>query len=136
MKRKVLKTGAITLALSMFCSVGAFANQTREVEYTDDPFSSSYTDTHNVTHYIRGTASCNAVAEWIEGYYGWFISAYFPRPYATINGIRASLEYSGKTVMDGSIAYQKFTINGSTHIAKPTVGCDEYGDTSFYVECW
>ncbi len=29
MKRKILKTEAITLALSMFCSIGAFANQTR-----------------------------------------------------------------------------------------------------------
>ena len=33
--------------------------------------------------------------------------------------------------MTGSIAYQEFTINGSRHIVKPTVGCDEYGDTSF-----
>ena len=136
MKRKILKTGAITLALSMFCSIGAFANQTRDVEYTDDPFSGTYTDEYNVTSYIRGTASCQAVAEWIEGYYGWFISANFPRPYATINGNRASLEYSGQTEMNGSIAYQEFTINQSAHIARPTVGCDEYGDTSFYVKCW
>ncbi len=136
MKRKILKTGAITLALSMFCSIGAFANQTRDVEYTDDPFSGTYTDEYNVTSYIRGTASCQAVAEWIEGYYGWFISANFPRPYVTIDGSNAYVEYKDYTVMTGSIAYQEFTINGSRHIVKPTVGCDEYGDTSFYVECW
>ena len=136
MKRKVLKTGAITLALSMFCSIGAFANQTREVEYTDDPFSSSYIDSYNITHYISGIASCNAVAEWIEGYYGWFISAYFPRPYATIDGNRASLEYNGKTKINGSIAYQEFSINSSSNIVRPTIGCDEYGDIFFYVKCW
>lgn len=136
MRRKILKTGAITLALSMFCSVAAFANQTRDVRYDDDPFSGTYTDDFNVTHYIRGTASCQATAEWIEGYYGWFISANFPRPYATINGAAARMEYSGQTKREGSIAYQEFTINGSSHIARPTVGCDEYGDTSFYVKCW
>lgn len=136
MKRKILKTEAITLALSMFCSIGAFANQTRNVEYKDDPFSSLYTDDYGVSHYITGTASCSATVEWIEGYYGWVNSANFPKPHATIEGNIVNFRSKGPLTMTGSIAYYEYYINRENHIARPTVGCDEYGDTSFYVNCW
>lgn len=136
MKRKILKTGAITLALSMFCSIGAFANQVRSVKYEDAPFSSLYVDGHGVSHYIIGTASCDATVEWIEGYYGWINSANFPEPYATIEGNIVNFKPKGPFTMTGSTAYYEYYINNENHIARPTVGCDEYGDTSFYVKCW
>lgn len=133
--RKIAKIGVMGMALSMLFSVSAFAAQTRPVDY-DESFSTSYRDSYNVTHYVTGTASVSGTVGWDEGYSGWVISANFPKPNVAIDGSGVSVEFSGNTVKSGSIAYQDFKINASSHMVRPTLSCDEYGDTSFYVRSW
>ena len=124
MKKKVAKVCALSAVFSLFLSVSAFAGQqTRRVEYNNESFSSGYTDDYNVSHSIRGTASVQANVGWEEGYSGW----------VTVDGNSIGVEYKGDTVYRGSTAHQEFELNNSGHYVIPYISCDEYGDTSFWV---
>ena len=134
MKKKIAKVCALSAVFSLFLSVSAFAGQqTRRVEYNNESFSSGYMDDYNVSHSIRGTASAQANVGWDEGYSGWVILANFDRPDVTVDGNSIGVEYKGDTVYSGSIAYQEFELNNSGHFVIPHISCDEYGDTSFWV---
>lgn len=133
-EKKIAKVCALSAVFSLFLSVSAFAGQqTRRVEYNNESFSSGYMDDYNVSHSIRGTASAQANVGWDEGYSGWVISANFDRPDVTVDGNSIGVEYKGDTVYSGSIAYQEFELNNSGHFVIPHISCDEYGDTSFWV---
>ncbi len=136
MKRKFIKICVAAMSISVLSVVSVFAFQSRNVNYNDQPFSTYYMDDYNVSHHVSGTASVDAAVGWDEGYSGWIISAYFPKPCVTIDGMSADINYVGTTEISGSSAYQEFSINNTTHSVRPTVVCDEYGDTYFWVKSW
>ena len=103
------------------------------MEYNNEPFSFGYMDDYNVSHSIRGTASVQANVGWDEGSSGWVISANFDRPDVTVDGNSIGIEYNSSTVYRGNMAYQEFELNNSGHYVIPYISCDEYGDTSFWV---
>ena len=134
MKKKIAKVCALSAVFSLFLSVSAFAGQqTRRVEYNNEPCSFGYMDDYNVSHSIRGTASVQANVGWDEGSSGWVISANFDRPDVTVDGKSIGIEYNSSTVYRGNMAYQEFELNNSGHYVIPYISCDEYGDTSFWV---
>ena len=51
----------------------------------------------------------------------------------TVDGNSIGVEYKGDTVYRGSTAHQEFELNNSGHYVIPYISCDEYGDTSFWV---
>ena len=128
MKKKIAKVCALSAVFSLFAG-----QQTRRVEYNNEPFSFGYMDDYNVSHSIRGTASVQANVGWDEGSSGWVISANFDRPDVTVDGNSIGIEYNSSTVYRGNMAYQEFELNNSGHYVIPYISCDEYGDTSFWV---
>ncbi len=137
MKKKLTKMIVLAMVLSMAFSATAFAADAKSVNYQSysrsysDNFSKTYWDNFGVSHTVSGTATCQATVEWDEGYAGWIVTAYFPKPSATIDGASTGVDYSGVTHISGSTAYQDFNINSSGNIVRSLVWCDEYGDSDF-----